>query len=378
MKPIVRLASLALVLALPTVVGARLRLWSSFPHQEPVTIDSLARRGVLRLAVETPTLSYFVDRGVARGFEYDLLHRFASRNQARLEPQVVLSSREAIALLRNGLADVAVVPEALDPPPLGALPVRPYLRGDGDPAFPATGAVYVREDSPALLLALDRYLARADGNGTANRLFHRYFVDVPRGAGPLLADRIVRLSYWDGLIAKHAEKAGFDWRLIAALISIESRFDPAAVSHKGATGLMQLMPAAARDVKASRLYVPAENIRAGVAYLQQLSRMFAASSGEDHLRTVLAAYLLGAGPVIDAQKIALELALDPTRWSDLREALLLLEDEEWASRVRHGRAAGRHAVAYVDRVFRRYAEYRQRAGERPSETAALAARDPSA
>jgi len=51
--------------------------------------------------------------------------------------------------------------------------------------------------------------------------------------------------------------------LIAALIDVESRWNPHAVSHKGATGLMQLMPATARRFGAFQPFDVEQNIAAG-------------------------------------------------------------------------------------------------------------------
>ena len=61
-------------------------------------------------------------------------------------------------------------------------------------------------------------------------------------------------------------------RLVAAMVRAESSFDPSAVSHKGAVGLMQLMPATARrfGLTASERYRPARNLDAGVRYLRWL------------------------------------------------------------------------------------------------------------
>ena len=61
-------------------------------------------------------------------------------------------------------------------------------------------------------------------------------------------------------------------RLVAAMVRAESSFDPEAVSHKGAVGLMQLMPATARrfGLTSSERYRPAKNLDAGVRYLRWL------------------------------------------------------------------------------------------------------------
>ena len=76
--------------------------------------------------------------------------------------------------------------------------------------------------------------------------------------------------------------------LIAALIDVESRWNPRAVSDKGAMGLMQLMPATARRYGAFHPFDVEENIAAGTRYVTALMWEF-----HGDLRLVSAAYYAG-------------------------------------------------------------------------------------
>lgn len=82
--------------------------------------------------------------------------------------------------------------------------------------------------------------------------------------------------------------------LVAAIVRVESAFNPRAVSRKGACGLMQLLPATARRFGLGRrdIFDPAKNLEAGVRYLKWLAARFA----NDPTR-VLAAYNAGEGAV---------------------------------------------------------------------------------
>ena len=75
---------------------------------------------------------------------------------------------------------------------------------------------------------------------------------------------------FDDIINRHAADSGISPDLIKAVIQVESGFNPAAISPKGAQGLMQLMPATARELGVVDPFHPEENIRGGVAYLKQL------------------------------------------------------------------------------------------------------------
>ncbi|OIO31737.1 MAG: hypothetical protein COZ49_02165 [Candidatus Yonathbacteria bacterium CG_4_10_14_3_um_filter_47_65] len=61
-----------------------------------------------------------------------------------------------------------------------------------------------------------------------------------------------------------------DWRRVAAIVAVESGGDPRARSDKGAMGLMQLMPATAKDMGVVDPWDPRQNIRGGIKYLRYL------------------------------------------------------------------------------------------------------------
>lgn len=82
--------------------------------------------------------------------------------------------------------------------------------------------------------------------------------------------------------------------LVHSVIAAESAYDPAAVSVKGALGLMQLMPETARELAVNPLD-PGENVQGGVSYLKQLLERYAGS--QDQLLLALAAYNAGPGAV---------------------------------------------------------------------------------
>lgn len=95
-----------------------------------------------------------------------------------------------------------------------------------------------------------------------------------------------------GWIRETSAKYGLDPCLVQALIEIESGGNPAAVSPKGAQGLMQIMPGTAQDLKLKDSFDAARNIEAGTRYLRQLLDRF---NGD--VKLALAAYNAGPGTV---------------------------------------------------------------------------------
>jgi hypothetical protein len=108
-----------------------------------------------------------------------------------------------------------------------------------------------------------------------------------------LAKQRNRSSEYDAIIEKYARHYGVDPILVKAVIQVESNFNPSTVSHKGARGLMQLIPATARRFNVDKIHDPEQNIRGGVAYLAFLLRNFS-----HDLPRVLAGYNAGENAVL--------------------------------------------------------------------------------
>ena len=101
-----------------------------------------------------------------------------------------------------------------------------------------------------------------------------------------------RSAQFEPLIREHAAANGVSADLVRAIIQAESAFNPRALSHKGAMGLMQLMPATAAQFRVRDAYDPEQNIRAGVAYLKSLLTKYS-----NKVELALAAYNAGPGAV---------------------------------------------------------------------------------
>lgn len=105
------------------------------------------------------------------------------------------------------------------------------------------------------------------------------------GDGPSLpqGSRVPRAA-----IEQAAATAGITPDLLLSMVSVESGYDPTAVSPKGAAGLMQLMPATAEQFHVQNVFDYRENLRGGASYIRHLLDKF-----QGNLRLALAAYNAG-------------------------------------------------------------------------------------
>lgn len=113
---------------------------------------------------------------------------------------------------------------------------------------------------------------------------------APLAVPPAPSREVVIPAAYRGIINRLADTHGVDARLIHAVISVESAYRPRARSRKGARGLMQLMPATARQYGVRNAYHAPANLDAGVRHLKMLLDRFA-------LRDALAAYNAGEAAV---------------------------------------------------------------------------------
>jgi len=95
-------------------------------------------------------------------------------------------------------------------------------------------------------------------------------------------------EYELGWVRYYAQRDKVPAALVEAIIVVESGGNPYAVSSKGAAGVMQLMPETAYEFRVRNRFLIQENIRAGVAYLASLIRVF-----HGDLRLAVAAYYAG-------------------------------------------------------------------------------------
>jgi membrane-bound lytic murein transglycosylase F len=234
-------------------------------------------------------------------------------------------------------------------------------------------AFAVRPKNTALYEAADDFLRRNYRGTVFNILYARYHKATSRSAAAqedeLRADKEGALTEWDDLFQKAGDDIGVDWRLLAAQAYQESRLDPKAKSSFGAQGLMQVMPATAKEVGIKDPWDPADSIRGGSAYLKKVMDRYFNDEGialKDRIRLGLAAYNVGPGHIADARRLAEEQGLDKNRWfGNVEKTTLLLSKPRYYKKARYGYARGQEPVSYVSQIQSRYDAYVAATTEEP-------------
>lgn len=183
---------------------------------------------------------------------------------------------------------------------------------------------------------------------------------LPRGT---CVDYII--SPYDSIIKVYSDSAGLDWRLVAAVIYHESKFDNDARSHKGAVGLMQMMPETAEWLGAEDITDPIESVRMGTRYLRRLHRAYRGHTEDpdERLKFTLAAYNAGVGRIQDCIRYASMRGVDTSSWDNIATLIPEMNSDEILDldTLRYGKFNGEETIAYVNNVLDKYAQYRRRA-----------------
>jgi membrane-bound lytic murein transglycosylase F len=343
--------------ALPnnSIANEKIRFSSSYDYAAPLIIgrqtgdplhdirDLDGRRIVL--SAESP-YRYLLERIRDRGIKADIVIA---------EPD--LDTHAILTMVSRGMYDLTV----LDSNKYNKEVANEYfIRAHFPLSEPVPHAWALRADDEQLMNALNKFISGEYRGNFYNTLYAKYVENPQRWtASNKYRQEIEQLSPYDDLVRKYAEEYSFDWRLIVAQMYQESRFNPQAVSFKGAEGLMQIMPATAQDIGAQNLDKPANSIQAGVKYLSMLRSQFEDDLLlEDRTWFTLASYNAGFGRVKRARELASEMGLDPNRWfGNVEHAMMALAQpfEKNGEMIRNCRCG--ETVVYVHEIRTLYNNY---------------------
>ena len=190
-------------------------------------------------------------------------------------------------------------------------------------------------------------------------------IDTHEQPDTIVVDTVVptfRISAYDSIFQRYADTIGWDWKMLAAVAYVESKFDTSATSAVGAQGLMQMMPQTARamGVPEGMERDPEESVRAAVDYFAYLSRLFRRVPENERIHFVLASYNAGFGHIQDAMRLAEKYGKNRHVWDHSVETFLRLKNDSiyyTDSLCRNGRFTGIETTLFVRKVQHKYSEY---------------------
>jgi len=180
-------------------------------------------------------------------------------------------------------------------------------------------------------------------------------------------EQFLYISPYDSLFRLYADSV-CDWKMLAAIAYVESKFDTTARSGRGAQGLMQIMPATYRHTLA-RMGAPDTmaqsvelDIKVAVRYLDELSGLFGFINEKERMNYILGSYNGGSNHIFDAMRLARKNGINRYNWNSLTPVLVSLKDSAVYndSVCMYGSFDATETLNYVRQVNRKYNEYSSR------------------
>jgi membrane-bound lytic murein transglycosylase F len=221
----------------------------------------------------------------------------------------------------------------------------------GDPvawAFP-------QDNGDSLLGRADDFLIEIDRSGVLVQVKDRYYGHTDKfdyvGTRNFIRHYESRLPRYRASFEEAADEWGLDWRLLAAIGYQESHWRSAAVSPTGVRGIMMLTEDTASYLGLDDRVDPKNSIFGGAQYYaRQTERVADTVEEPDRTWMALAAYNVGFNHIKDARQIVEWQGGNPDTWVDISNALPLLAQRQWYSRVPFGYARGWEPVLYVNNI----------------------------
>ena len=289
--------------------------------------------------------------GFRTGFSYDLLRKFGEHVGAEMEITLADNHCDYVDSLHTGTVDIMVLPDTCSHYGNGII-----LSRNIDNAVWA-----INSDDIAKIKEVNTWIATYTESDDYRKIWARYHKSVNPmsrfGKGIISS----RLSPYDSLIKEYAGKLGWDWRMLAAVIYQESKFSINTVSHRGATGLMQVMPSTAEYYGITDLVDPEENIKAGTMHLARLQKLYSDEGMNEFelFKFVLASYNAGEGRIADCRNLTAARNLDNTKWDDVLKVIPSMREDATLQEttLKFGKFNGTETMNYVENILNIYSAF---------------------
>ena len=283
---------------------------------------------------------------------YESLVALNKRFRAERKPEMTLAfvpdaleDEDMMEMLGAGLLGIIVVDDwkaelwsALVPT------IQP--RGGFALSSPGDVAWAMRKQTPKLAAVVNQFIRTHPGAFAAR--YKAYPAYLRRLRNATAEADWQRFEKTVALFRKYGERYSFDYLMVAALGYQESRLDQRARSHRGAIGIMQLMPETGRSLKVGDITRVEPNVHGGFKYLRQIYDSHLDTAGLDEQNRTLfaiASYNAGSGRIAGLRAEAAQKGLDPNVWFNNVELIA-------------ARRVGQETVVYVRNIYKYYVAYK--------------------
>lgn len=287
--------------------------------------------------------------GLESGFAYEMLKDFARDHNCTIRVITADKCTDLVEELKNGSIDILMMHHE-DAQEHEELILSKNITD--------CSALAMREGRNGHIREIDEWISTYTSSEEfeANKkLFFRPFNPIKRAQRGLIEESV---SPYDELFKQYAADLGWDWRMLAAVVYQESKFSISSRSHRGATGLMQVMPQTGAYYNITDLTDPQQNLIAGTSHLKRLQNLYIGSemTPDERIRFTLAAYNAGEGRIKDCRNLAESRNLDKNKWSEIVRIIPLMNEDSILTdeNVKLGKFKGTETIAYVDNVMALY------------------------
>jgi len=207
-----------------------------------------------------------------------------------------------------------------------------------------------RKNSPKLKAVINEFVkGHKEGTMLGNILFKRYLQNTKYVKNALSKKELEKYQSMVQLFKKYAGEYGFNYLMIGALAFQESGLDQSKRSPSGAVGVMQMLPATAKDpnINIPDIEKLGNNIHAGTKYLRFIIDRYYKDEPMDEVNKMLfsfASYNAGPAKINDLRKKTSAMGLDPNVWFNNVE-------------VAAAKSIGRETVQYVSNIYKYFIAY---------------------
>ena len=315
---------------------------------ETVRADNPFNDKIVRCAIALNNDMYEND-GLEAGLNYELLKAFSKDNKCSVDIQVYNQDENVLDSLANGSIDLVVIEKE--------------KLSHSEDIFITTSiantTVWVTDNNRFdEVRQLNEWLFSFEKTDEFCQLENTFLTGYNPARRAESGRKYKNLSPYDKIIRQEATRLGWDWKMLVAVLWQESKFSINARSHRGAMGLMQVMPRTGQYYDVTDLLDPYENMEAGTKHLNRVQRIFRKYNltDEELVKFTLAAYNAGEGRILDCMNLAEHQQKDKTKWDDIVSIIPLMNDVSTLDSgiVKLGNFKGIETIAYVDCIMSIY------------------------